>query len=353
MSYGLVTRAMNAPVGVTQANRFGQTRAYLPLSQFFLQQGGAAPKGNQKGKVLTGKQAIPEPDEGEQEPKPKGKKGNKGKAKGEAMVEQAEPKRKAEEKGNPFALLFAEAKKHPEFGGWRLLGIDDEVEICENCGKRGLKRTMVIEPTDGDGGILHVGTTCGEILTGCKGSWLMKRAEKVQREKDQAMASSERSEIIKRLVASKFWKLHQNLWMYYLNNVVKRGLEYDERQKRSARRTMANLLRDTGLKADAIKGYFRSKIEPKWHKHLDDWYAIALGKAEATAGLTVFKSGAAGPAAGMTGSGNIPAVAVPIGAGDGGWDAIDAPGRKRSKKKKRKKGEELSKGVDYLLRMPW
>jgi hypothetical protein len=212
---------------------------------------------------------------------------------------------------------------------------------------------MVIEPVDGDGGILHVGTTCGEILTGRKGSWLMRRAEQVQREKDAGSVAAKRSELIGKLTGSRFWKLHHNLWGRYINGAVKRGHPLDDREKRSLRRMMANLLRDTGLRSDEIKAHFKAGLASTVHRHVDDWYEIALGQREATAGLTVFKSGAAGPAAGMTGSGNIPAVAVPIGAGDGGWDAIDAPGRKRSKKKKRKKGEELSKGVDYLLRMPW
>jgi len=330
MSYGLVTRAINAPIGVTQQNRFGQTRAYVPLSQFFLQQGGKSPKGDEKG-VLTGKQAKAE------------KKPKKGKADTEAMVE---------EKGNRFALLFNEAKRFPEFDGWKLLGIDDEVETCENCGKRGLKRTMVLEPIDG-GGIIHVGTTCGEILTGRKGTWLMRRAEKVQQEKRAASSASVRSEIIGKLTGSRFWKLHRTLWGRYYQGAVKGGYALDDREKHTLRRMMANLLRDTGLRADDIKAHSKAGLASTAHRHLDDWYEIALGQREATAGFTVFKSGAAGPSAGMTGSGNIPAVAVPIGAGDGGWDGIDAPGRKRKRKGKRKKGDELSKGIDYLLRMPW
>jgi len=339
MSYGLASRTLSAPIGVNQQHRFGQTRAYVPLSQFFLQQGGKSPEGNEKG-VLTGKQA-----KGEKKPKTKKtKKTKKPKADTEAMVEVED------EKGNRFALLFDETKKHPEFGGWKLLGINDEVETCENCGKRGLKRTMVLEPVDGDGGIIYVGTTCGEILTGRQGSWLMKRATQVQQEKEKVTASSGRSELIGKLVGSKFWKLHRNMWGRYFHGTVKGGHPLDGRDKRSLRRMMANLLRDTGLSSDVIKAHFKGGLDSTTQHHVDDWYAIALGKTEMTG--TVFKSGAAGPSAGMTGSGNIPAVAVPIGAGDGGWDAIDAPGRKR--KRKRKKGDdELSKGISYLLRPAW
>jgi len=409
MSYGLVTRAINAPIGVTQANRFGQVRAYIPLSQFFLQQGGSPLQADGKGKVLTGKT---EPQAEPKEPKKKknGKNGN-GKAKSEELTEgkqcsfcrkpatssegdipccddhkklgqRAMRKKKARaeaQKGNPIALLLSEAtKKYPDVGGWRLLGIDDEVETCENCGKKGLKRTMVIEPINDPGALIHVGTTCGEILTGRPGPWLMRRAIQVQQEKEKATGDARRSRTIQGVVKSGMsWKLLQRLFGRYMKGLIKGDLVLTDGQKKGIRDNLTAILRTSGLGVDDIKAYHGERFKGAELKALDKFYKIASGMSEErpercgsvavslvpkkkkkkvetvkteVTGFTVFKSGASGPSAGMTGSGNIPAVALPIGAPDGGWGAIDAPGRKG---KKRKKKGDLAKGIDYLLRQVW
>lgn len=41
-------------------------------------------------------------------------------------------------------------------GRYRLLGVDDEVTTCEHCGKRGLRRTVVLSRLDADGNEVSV-----------------------------------------------------------------------------------------------------------------------------------------------------------------------------------------------------
>ena len=40
----------------------------------------------------------------------------------------------------------------------KILGINDEVTTCEDCGKKNLNRTVVILRSDGS--VVHVGTSC-------------------------------------------------------------------------------------------------------------------------------------------------------------------------------------------------
>jgi hypothetical protein len=46
----------------------------------------------------------------------------------------------------------------------KALGVDDSVTICDCCGKRDLKSTVVIELTDGE--IVHYGRVCASRNTG-------------------------------------------------------------------------------------------------------------------------------------------------------------------------------------------
>ncbi len=50
----------------------------------------------------------------------------------------------------------------------KILGINDDVTVCECCGKKNLKKTVVL---DRDGEVLHYGTDCAAAaLHGSKGS---------------------------------------------------------------------------------------------------------------------------------------------------------------------------------------
>lgn len=60
---------------------------------------------------------------------------------------------------------------------WNFLGINDDHDNCECCGKVGLKRVVYLE-NEADGTIAHFGTTCAAYkMTGKKHS--AKKAEKI------------------------------------------------------------------------------------------------------------------------------------------------------------------------------
>ena len=42
----------------------------------------------------------------------------------------------------------------------KILGVNDDADFCDVCGKTHLKRVVWIQDLEGDGGIIHVGTTC-------------------------------------------------------------------------------------------------------------------------------------------------------------------------------------------------
>lgn len=58
---------------------------------------------------------------------------------------------------------------------YQLKGINSDSEVCENCGKNGLKRVMWLEALDADGNgtgnVMPVGTTCGAALLGVSGQF--------------------------------------------------------------------------------------------------------------------------------------------------------------------------------------
>lgn len=68
------------------------------------------------------------------------------------------------------------------YAGYALLGIDDEVTVCELCGKQDLKATMVLAALDADGdevAVVRYGRDCGARALGWKVS--ADRAEKLAR----------------------------------------------------------------------------------------------------------------------------------------------------------------------------
>ena len=70
----------------------------------------------------------------------------------------------------------------PAYASYALLGIDDEVDVCELCGKRDLKATMVLSALDADGdevAVVRYGRDCGARALGWRVS--ADRAEKIAR----------------------------------------------------------------------------------------------------------------------------------------------------------------------------
>lgn len=86
---------------------------------------------------------------------------------------------------NDFLSRYAPAPAadaEPAYASFALLGIDDEVDVCELCGKRDLKATMVLSALDADGdevAVVRYGRDCGARALGWKVS--ADRAEKIAR----------------------------------------------------------------------------------------------------------------------------------------------------------------------------
>ena len=79
-------------------------------------------------------------------------------------------------------LLRASGPTQAAYDAFALLGIDDEVDVCELCGKRDLKATMVLSALDADGdevAVVRYGRDCGARALGWKVS--ADRAEKLAR----------------------------------------------------------------------------------------------------------------------------------------------------------------------------
>lgn len=317
----------------------------------------------------------------------------------------------------------AKAVKYPTTGGWRILGIDDDTDTCEQCGKTGLKRTVVLEPILDGGGIKRVGTTCAEYLTKTRGSWVLRRGVEVQKAKEKVVDDAGRSRVIQGVVkAGMPWKLLQRLFTRYKAKFMKGDYSLTDGQKAGLRHNMDAILKASGLDASEIKIYHRERHTTKEWSALDRFYDIATrkteeraercgavaasmnrkkptevqkrkkrhekakaaesraprtfrdiamsaskkrkkekaeasGKVEVNPGVFIdaddgimdlirlADEGAAGPSAGMTGSGNISTVAVPLGAG--GRDG------KKKKKKCEKGSNGLSQGISNLLRRVW
>lgn len=66
----------------------------------------------------------------------------------------------------------------------KVLGINDDRDSCQCCGKEGLKRVVWLSIDDGQP--VHYGTTCAARAGGIRGRWTSDRAESlVQRLKDR------------------------------------------------------------------------------------------------------------------------------------------------------------------------
>ena len=82
-----------------------------------------------------------------------------------------------------FSDFLPRPSSEPErFASYQLLGIDDEVDVCELCGKRDLKATMALSALDADGNevaVVRYGRDCGAKALGWKVS--ADRAEKLAR----------------------------------------------------------------------------------------------------------------------------------------------------------------------------
>lgn len=59
-------------------------------------------------------------------------------------------------------------------------GVSDEVSECDCCGRKGLKRTVVMEPTDG-GEVVFFGTTCAAKAAGWRTVEIQRAAESAER----------------------------------------------------------------------------------------------------------------------------------------------------------------------------
>ena len=404
MSYGLVTRAINAPIGVTQQNRFGQARAYLPLSQFFLQQGGGQ-KGDKKREVLTGKQ------EPEKAPpaKPGKKKGRKEKEKDreegafyaiDAMpgvvgllderrknrgkMKHAKPQKcKWCDEAATTAVIHSNAyayvpvctghveKAKKTVGGefcytQPIMQAGAMCELCDNTASY-LVYSMAFDSKNHPKGAMVKGA--------CKGC-----LEKIRGQVNNDPSTSRHTEPIVSMLKNGKEESSQKGNRFALLFDERAGrcgavaassgrtkpTEVQKRRKRYEKEKTEGLpatFRDVAMSVSKKRNKKRKKEKAAESRIATFDDLVAWTKAEA---MTVFKGGAAGPSAGMTGSGNIPAVAVPIGAPDGGWGAIDAPKviavldpdaekkreRWRERRKKGKKGS-LSRGIDYLLRQVW
>ena len=83
-----------------------------------------------------------------------------------------------------FSDFLPRPSSEPELAAssYQLLGMDDEVDVCELCGKRDLKATMVLSALDADGdevAVVRYGRDCGARALGWKVS--ADRAEKIAR----------------------------------------------------------------------------------------------------------------------------------------------------------------------------
>lgn len=81
-----------------------------------------------------------------------------------------------------FSDFLRVSAPEASYAGYALLGIDDEVTVCELCGKQDLKATMVLAALDADGdevAVVRYGRDCGARALGWKVS--ADRAEKLAR----------------------------------------------------------------------------------------------------------------------------------------------------------------------------
>jgi hypothetical protein len=77
--------------------------------------------------------------------------------------------------------------------GWTILGISDEVETCEHCGRTNLKRTVCL--TNGEGE-MYVGTTCAATMLGRRKEWVARTAKERQRAQVRVQDQEEWSRIL-------------------------------------------------------------------------------------------------------------------------------------------------------------
>ena len=70
----------------------------------------------------------------------------------------------------------------------KIVGINDEMDSCEVCGKTGLKRVVWID--DGEGNVVHVGTSCAARMLG-NDAKSQKNAEKKWIDDNNAAAAAE------------------------------------------------------------------------------------------------------------------------------------------------------------------
>lgn len=83
----------------------------------------------------------------------------------------------------------------------RFLGITDERDSCDCCGRRNLKRTVAL---DLDGEVVYFGTTCAAVALGLPAKEVAARAKTAQDEIDaaaRAKASAEREAATQRWFA--------------------------------------------------------------------------------------------------------------------------------------------------------
>lgn len=74
----------------------------------------------------------------------------------------------------------------------RILGVSDEVDACECCGRQKLKRTIALELPDGSA--TYYGTSCAAQALGWEAKTVRAEARKAQQVKDDA-AAAERSRV--------------------------------------------------------------------------------------------------------------------------------------------------------------
>jgi len=124
---------------------------------------------------------------------------------------------------------------------WQILGISDEVETCERCGKTNLKRTVVL--TDGEGET-YVGTECASRLMGRDSSYINRKAREVQYEADKERERAEWSTIMNAM-HYRFLKL----------NVLMNG----ERSERRLRLGFEKVISQTGMTAETVIAHLSSR----------------------------------------------------------------------------------------------
>lgn len=78
-----------------------------------------------------------------------------------------------------------------------ILGVDDEVTVCERCGKRNLKRTVALEQADDDGNtaVVRFGSDCAARALKGREKVTRSEANEVERRALRAMESKIEAEL--------------------------------------------------------------------------------------------------------------------------------------------------------------